>query len=235
MRRSTDSPPNVWAIVPVKKLSRGKQRLSPVLSGKERAELVRAMLHDVLTTLCATPELAGIIVVTGDPRIANLATLFEARVVTDVMETGVNAAVQQGLAILDAQSARVLIIPADLPFATASDLLTVIAELNQYPVVLAPALCDGGTNALAMRQPDLIAPSFGDDSFARHQALACESGIDCGIVRTDGLGRDIDCPDDLVSWSGSKKFSQTALLLAEFNVAKRLGIAASPASEAHVK
>jgi 2-phospho-L-lactate/phosphoenolpyruvate guanylyltransferase len=206
----------------------------PVLSNKERAELVRAMLHDVLTTLCATPELAGILVVTGDPTVAKLATLFEARVVADVTETGVNAAVQQGLAILD-RYARVLIIPADLPFATANDLLTVIRELNRYPVVLAPALSDGGTNALAMRQADLIRPSFGDGSFARHQALVCDSGMDCGIVRTDGLGRDIDCPDDLVSSSGSSKFLQTALLLAEFNVAKRLGIAASSPSEAHVK
>jgi len=37
-----------------------------VLSRNERAELVRTMLHDVLTTLCATPEVSGTIVVTVD-------------------------------------------------------------------------------------------------------------------------------------------------------------------------
>ena len=76
------------------------------------------MLHDVLTTLCATPQLAGIIVVSGDPVVAKLATLFDARVVGDVVETGVNAAVQQGLRTLDPSSAGALIVPADVPFAT---------------------------------------------------------------------------------------------------------------------
>jgi 2-phospho-L-lactate/phosphoenolpyruvate guanylyltransferase len=234
MRTSTDGPSKVWAFVPVKRLSRAKQRLSPLLSGRERAELARAMLHDVLTTLCATPELTGIVVVTGDPIVANLATLFGARVVGDIMETGVNAAVQQGLRTLEAPSAAVLIIPADVPFATASDLRLVISELCHYPVVLAPASSDGGTNALAMRQRDLLTPSFGDDSFARHQALARRGGIDCGIVRIEGLGRDIDCSDDLLFWSGTQKSSQIARLLAEFSVTKRLGISVFPASGRHM-
>jgi 2-phospho-L-lactate guanylyltransferase len=234
MLTSTDSPSDVWAIVPVKRLSHAKQRLSPLLSGTERADLARAMLHDVLTALCATPELKGIVVVTGDPLVANVATLFGARVVADIPETGVNAAVQQGLRTLDMPSAAVLIVPADVPFATASDLRLVIAELGQYPVVLAPASTDGGTNALAMRKAGLIAPSFGDDSFVRHQAMARGDGADCGIVRIEGLGRDIDCPEDLLFWSGSKKSLQTARLLAELNVAGRLGVSVFPASGRHI-
>jgi 2-phospho-L-lactate/phosphoenolpyruvate guanylyltransferase len=230
MRTSTDSASDVWAIVPVKRLSHAKQRLSPLLSSAERADLARAMLHDVLTMLCAAPELTGIVVVTGDPQVTNLATLFGARLVSDMLETGVNAAVEQGLRTLDTPSAAVLIVPADVPFATASDLRVVISELGRYPVVLVPASSDGGTNALAMRKPGLIAPSFGDDSFARHQALARSGGADCGIVRTEGLGRDIDCPEDLLFWSGSKKSLQTARLLAELDIASRLGVTMFPAS-----
>ncbi len=95
-------------------------------------------------------------------------------------------------------------------------------------VVLAPALSDGGTNALALRSPDLIVPSFGDDSFARHQALAHGQRVSiCGIVRNEGIGRDIDCPDDLLPWAGIKNFSLTAALLAEFNIAERLHAAAA--------
>lgn len=234
MRTSTESPSDVRAVVPVKRLSRAKQRLAPVLSNMERAALARAMLHDVLTTLRATPELTGIIVVTGDPMVANLATLFDAQVVGDIMETGVNAAVQQGLRILDARSTGVLVVPADVPFATVSDLQAVIGELRHHPVVLAPALSDGGTNGLAIRRPDLIVPSFGGDSFARHQALARRAGIGCGIVRTEGLGHDIDCPDDLLFWSGSKKSSQTEAMLAELGAAQRLGPAAFRASGRHM-
>lgn len=234
MQRFADTSPDVWAIVPVKWLSRAKQRLAPVLSRNERAELVRTMLHDVLTTLRATPELAGIIVVTGDPVVASLAAPFDARVVGDVMEAGVNMAVQQGLKTLGRLPAGALIVPADVPFATVDDLRAVMSELGRHPVVLSPALLDGGTNALAMRSPELITPCFGGDSFARHQALARDCGLGCGIVRTDGLGRDIDCPNDLIPWSGSKKFSLTAALLAEFNVAERLCIAALPVSERHM-
>lgn len=228
----TAGQPNIWAIVPVKRLGLAKQRLAPVLSRSERAELARTMLHDVLTTLGATPGLAGIITVSGDPAVAGLATLFDARVVGDVMESGVNPAVQQGLNTLDASSAA-LVVPADVPFATAADLQAVITELGRCPMVLVPALSDGGTNTLAMRRPDLIAPSFGGDSFARHQALARDGGFGCGIVRSEGLGRDIDDPNDLLAWTGAKSFSLTAALMAEFRVADRL-VATFPVSKRHM-
>jgi len=233
-RPNPEGQSNIWAVVPVKRLGLAKQRLAPVLSRSERAELARTMLHDVLTTLCATPQLAGIIVVSGDPAVAKLAMLFDARVVGDVMESGVNAAVLQGLRTPDPSSAGVLVIPADVPFATAADLQAVIAQLGHFPIVLAPALSDGGTNTLAMRRPDLIAPSFGDDSFARHQALARDAGLGCGIVRSEGLGRDIDYPSDLVPCIESKKFSLTAVLLAEFKLADRPGVTAFPVSKRHM-
>src|SRR5690349_11350115 len=129
--------PAVWAVVPVKRLSAAKQRLAPVLSRHERTELVRTMLHDVLTTLCATPGLAGTIVVTADPVITKLATLFDARVIADTVETGVNAAVLLGLQALESSDAA-LIVPADIPFATAADMRAVISELDRSPIVLAP-------------------------------------------------------------------------------------------------
>ncbi len=230
MRASTEGLSNIWAIVPVKRLGLAKRRLAPILSRSERAELARTMLHDVLPSMRATPELAGIIVVSGDPEVTNLATLFDARVVGDVMESGVNAAVQQGLRTLDASSASALIVPADVPFATAADLRMVIGELTHYPMVLVPALSDGGTNALAMRQPNLITPSFGDGSFARHKVLARDGGFGCGIVWSEGLGCDIDYPNDLAPWTGSQKLSLTAALLAEFKVADRLGVTELPVS-----
>jgi 2-phospho-L-lactate guanylyltransferase len=227
MQAMPDKSWNVHAIVPVKRLSRAKQRLSPLLSGSERADLARAMLCDVLMTLRATPELSDIIVVTGDPMAANLAISFGARVVNDIMEAGVNMAVESGLKSFDSASAA-LIIPADVPFVKVTDIQAVISKLGQHSVVLAPASSDGGTNALAMRKVDLIAPSFGEDSFARHQALASCNGIDCGIVRAEGLGRDIDVPDDLLFWSGTKVCSETSRRLSELDVVKRLGIAAFP-------
>ena len=234
MRMDDSNQSNIWAIVPVKRLGLAKRGSRRCCRVSERVELARAMLHDVLTTLCATPQLVGHRRRQRRSGGGKLATLFDARVVCDVIESGVNAAVQQGLRSLDPSSTGALVIPADVPFAAAADLQAVIAELGHFSVVLAPALSDGGTNTLAMRRPDLIAPSFGDDSLARHQVRARDAGLGCGIVRSEGLGRDIDDPSDLVPCTGSKKFSLTAALLAEFKVTDRLGVTAFPVSKRHI-
>lgn len=232
METFADNPSNIWAIVPVKRLSQAKERLAPVLSRNERVKLAHTMLHEVLTTLCAS-ELAGIMVVTSDPMVANLASLFGARVVHDGMEAGINAAVQQGLEALDSTAAA-LIVPADVPFATASDLRAIVDELQRYPVILAPALSDGGTNALAMRAPDMIVPKFGEDSYLRHQMQSRSKGFACGVVSSDGIGRDIDRPQDLVAPIATRKHSLTAALLAELNVSTRLGVGALPLCVRHM-
>jgi 2-phospho-L-lactate guanylyltransferase len=216
-----DTLPDVWAVLPVKRLDLAKQRLAPVLSNAERMMLVRTMLHDVLMTLAATPELRGIIVVSSDRLAEELAKQFNARIVSDLSESGVNDAIRQGMKFLDPKAA-VLVVPADVPFAAVSDLQAVIANLRQHPVVLAPASSDGGTNVLAMRSADLIAPSFGEDSYARHQAQARQKNLSCGVVRSDGLGHDIDRPEDLFVSATPKKNSLTSALLAEFDIAARL-------------
>jgi len=137
-RTSTDSASQVWAIVPVKQLSRAKQRLSAVLSAQERIALARAMSYDVLATLSATPGLSGILVVTGDTTVVRLAAQFGAVVVGDVMEAGVNAAVAHGLRAPDVSDAAVLIVPADIPFATPADLQSVLAGLADAHVCWRP-------------------------------------------------------------------------------------------------
>ena len=216
-----DALPDIWAVLPVKRLNLAKQRLAPVLSNAERVMLVRTMLHDVLLTLAATPELRGIVVVSSDRMTEELAKQFDARVASDFSETGVNDAVRQGMKLLNLNSA-VLVVPADVPFATVGDLQAVIANLRQHPVVLAPAMSDGGTNALAMRSANLIVPSFGEDSYARHQAQALQKNLSCGVVRSNGLGHDIDRPEDLFVSAPPNKGSLTAALLANLDIAARL-------------
>ena len=212
----------ILAIVPVKRLGVAKQRMAPVLSQSERTMLARVMLNDVLATLHATPELAGTIVVSSDPMVEELAKQFDARVVVDAGETGVNDAVRQGLETLDDEAA--LVVPADVPFATVEELQAVIKSLAQYDLVLTPALSDGGTNALAMRARDLIAPSFGENSFACHLASAKQKNLRCGTVRCEGLGHDIDRPEDLIVPAAPKSGSLTLALLAELDLTRRLGM-----------
>jgi 2-phospho-L-lactate/phosphoenolpyruvate guanylyltransferase len=213
----------VWAIVPAKRFSQAKARLAPVLTRPERSQLARAMLHDVMTVLSNVKEFAGILVVSGDPFVAEVVRPFGARLVHDVLEAGVNDAVRQGLSALTAdRMAGAVIVPGDVPFVTPAEAQTILRAMMERTIVLTPALRDSGTNCLAMADPCAIQPCFGEGSFVAHQAAAHRAGITCGVCRLDGLGHDIDCPDDLVAglrWPGSR----TGRLLDELNVAARVG------------
>jgi 2-phospho-L-lactate/phosphoenolpyruvate guanylyltransferase len=213
----------VWAIVPAKRFSQAKTRLASVLTRSERSQLARAMLHDVMTVLRSVEELAGILVVSGDPSVAKVVRPFGARSVNDVLETGVNDAVREGLnALARDRMGGAMIVPGDVPFATPAEVRAVLRAMRERTIILTPASRDSGTNCLAMADPCAIQLCFGDGSFIEHQAAARRAGIAYGVCHLDGLGHDIDCPDDLVSgprWPGSRTWA----LLDELNIEARVG------------
>jgi 2-phospho-L-lactate guanylyltransferase len=213
----------VWAIVPAKRFSQGKARLASVLTRVERSHLARAMLHDVMTVLSSVEELAGIIVVSGDPSVAKAVRPYGAQLVNDALETGVNNAVREGLhALARDRTAGAMIVPGDVPFAAPAEVQAVLRAMRERTIVLTPALRDGGTNCLAMTDPSAIQPCFGDGSFTAHQEAARRGGIEYGVCHLGGLGHDIDRPDDLVT--GPRRLgSRTWRLLDELNIEARVG------------
>jgi 2-phospho-L-lactate/phosphoenolpyruvate guanylyltransferase len=219
-----------WALVPVKRFSRAKTRLRGLLSADECARLAQTMLRDVLGHLAAADRLDGIAVVSADPEAFAIAKAFGAATIPDPVETGVNDAVQRGLDAFRSFHHRVLVVPADIPFAQAGDFQNVVELLDHTPVVLAPALSDGGTNALAMRSPGLLQPQFGEESFAAHRDLARKHRLVCSVLKSDAIGRDIDCPDDFGPCLKSlRDAGLTGSLLDEFNIAARLRASHAPA------
>src|SRR5260221_3995263 len=105
----------LWAVVPVNRYARTKQRLMPLLARHECGALARAMLSDVLSALKCTRCLAGIIVITGDADAAAMAHAAGASVVADAEDGGTTAAVTKAAAHLAAaRSAGMLVIPADV-------------------------------------------------------------------------------------------------------------------------
>ena len=183
-------------MVPVKRFDQAKQRLSGLLDSAGRAALAAAMLGDVLEQLSRTAGLAGVLVVTSDMEATAIAGSFGAAVLTDPADSGVNDAVAYGVSKLGSLGASAAIIaPSDIPFVTREELSSVLAALEQAAVVLTPATRDGGTNILGLSPPDVIAPAFGPDSFARHCALARD--FQPAVIPLEGAGRDIDVPADL--------------------------------------
>jgi FO synthase len=187
----------IWAVVPVKPFAQAKRRLSPVLGEAERAQLARAMLEDVLDALSGARVLAGIIVVTSDGEAAALARKHGAVVLEDAVE-GINAAICIAVRHLSAESgAAMLVAPSDLPQLTPERVEEIVGDLPAKPAVALLSSNDGGTNLLACRPANAIAPSFGLDSFAKHCAAAEKMGITPQMIPAAELGRDIDGPQDL--------------------------------------
>ena len=204
----------IWALVPVKRLDRAKSRLSPNLSGAERAMLASAMLSDVFEAIANADNFSGILVVTGDPNAAALARDAGAIVLDDPHETGTNNAVREGIAWLVSHDIPgVVVVPGDIPFARASEIRAVLSALRSERIVIVPATRDGGTNVLAMSPPDRIAPSFGDGSFAKHCDSAAAAGVVPSVLVLEGAGHDIDVAGDLVPDSAPGGGRRTRALL----------------------
>jgi 2-phospho-L-lactate/phosphoenolpyruvate guanylyltransferase len=181
------------AVLPVKSFGRAKQRLGSAVA--ERPRLAEAMSADVLEALGAVHGLDGVVVVTAEPLAARAGAAAGAQVVDDPYEGGQSAAATLGVAAaVRAGAERVLLVPGDCP-ALDPDEVEALLGLTA-PVVIVPDRHGAGTNALLLTPPDVLAPSFGDGSFARHAALA-RGRVKVAAVRS--LGLDVDTPDDLAT------------------------------------
>jgi 2-phospho-L-lactate guanylyltransferase len=167
------------AVVPMKATA-AKSRLSGVLDPAGRAALSRRMLEHVLATL----------------REAGLAEIEVANAEQE-LNADVTAAARR---VQDAGARELLLIMADLPYLTASDIAAMIEAGRTSDVVIAEAK-DGGTNALLLRPPTVLTFAFttGRPSASFHADHARSVGIEPAMVRRPGLARDIDTPDDLAS------------------------------------
>lgn len=190
-----------WVIVPVKSLDQVKQRLQAVLPPPARRVLMLVMLQDVLATLRRVEGLGPVLVVTPDAGVAEIAERGGAQVVREAASNGHSAAAVAGF--MHARShgaARALTIPADAPLVTAGELRELLerdAMMAGPHVTLVPNGEDEGTNGFLVSPPDLMQPSFGPGSFARHLAHAAAQRIACCVHRLPGLALDIDEPRDL--------------------------------------
>lgn len=190
----------MWAVVPVKEMQDAKQRLAGCLDPAERRALVKAMLSDVLEALGAVSLLKGVLVVTRDPEAARCAASAGARVLDEIGEEGLNAALEQASAYLAAQGARgIVVVPGDVPSFRASE-LTSILEFHEGPGARVSLVSDRhglGTNCIACSPPDLCRFHFGEGSFAAHQEEALKRAAEIRTLTPAGLQLDIDTAEDL--------------------------------------
>jgi 2-phospho-L-lactate/phosphoenolpyruvate guanylyltransferase len=189
------------AILPVKRFAHAKQRLGASLADSLRLELAEAMVTDVLSALAQTAALEQTIVVTSEPEITAAALQHDAVIVADSLERGQSAAVALGIErALSAGIERVLCVPGDCPALDPHELESLLApHALAASVVIIPDRHGTGTNGLLLSPPQAIAPSFGPDSCARHQALASAAGVPWRLEQPPSLLLDIDTGADLAA------------------------------------
>jgi 2-phospho-L-lactate guanylyltransferase len=189
------------AVLPVKTFPRAKQRLGGAVEGPARHELAAAMVDDVLDALGRVAALEVVIVVTAEPAAAAAASRAGAVVVHDPHEAGQSAAAALGVAAaVERHAERVLLVPGDCPALDAAEMDAVLgAARPARSVVIVPDRHGSGTNALLLEPPQVMPPSFGAGSFARHAARARAAGATVEVCELPSLALDVDTPDDLAA------------------------------------
>ena len=186
------------AVLPIKTYERAKQRLSDAVGIPDRRALAEAMVGDVLDTLPGVAGLDRVIAVTAEPLAAATAREAGASVVHDPHEAGQSAAALLGVrAAIEAGAERVLLVPGDCPALDPGEIAGLLARSGHAGVVIVPDRHGAGTNALLLSPPDVIEPSFGPGSFARHAARAHAAGTKVRVAEVRSLGLDVDTPEDL--------------------------------------
>jgi 2-phospho-L-lactate guanylyltransferase len=188
----------IVAVVPMKALALAKRRLSATLPERERRQLVRAMLCDVLTALRASAHVERTFVVASDPEVAALAARHGAGHIPEEAPAGLNRALATAAGYLeDIGAGAMLVLPGDVPWVTTAEIAELASLSRPGGMTIVPAHDGDGTNALLLSPPGALAPSFGPGSFKRHLEAGHEAGLAPVVCLLEGLGRDIDEAADL--------------------------------------
>lgn len=195
MRACGMSGEDIVAVVPMKPLSQSKTRLAGMLTQRERADLSLAMFGKVISA--ARQALGVVWVVGGDEAVRMTAESLGALWLEDP-GNDLNDSLAFALDRACSNEMSSIYLPADLPFVTAADIEKVVrASSAGETLTLSPAQQDGGTNAMLIPKCVSFPPLLGKNSFRLHKRQASALGIPYTVCLTEGLGLDLDTPDDL--------------------------------------
>jgi 2-phospho-L-lactate/phosphoenolpyruvate guanylyltransferase len=184
------------ALIPVKSLREAKARLGDHFEPAARLAIARALLEDALALAGSAPFLRWW-VVSDDPEVVDAARAKGVGIAPD-RGRGLNAALASGIQTVAAAGAgSVTIVPCDLPLAWKGDLEDLLDTGATSDVVVVPSGNDGGTNALYLSPPDLLAPHFGEGSMKRHLEAAEAKRVRCSVLALERFALDIDTIEDV--------------------------------------
>jgi 2-phospho-L-lactate guanylyltransferase len=176
-------------LVPVKRFTAAKGRLSGVLSDLDRARLAEWLASRVLTVVAELPTF----VACDDDQVASWAKSKGAQVIWGA-GLGLNGAVDDGVEqITDLGFEHVLVSHADLGRPNS-----LISVARRGCITLVPDRRRDGTNVMAFPTNTPLRSSYGRSSFSRHleQAHAIRS-VELEVRADPDLALDLDTQHDL--------------------------------------
>jgi len=194
-------PAALWAVIPVKNLASAKQRLKDCL-GPRREDFTLAMLEDVLAAVADSKAVAGTVVVTSDPKVADLAAEQGFVVAGEQGYDGLNAAIERGVsAVRRLGGGRIVVLPSDIPLLTGAELDRVIDTFDRQmgntddgAVGISPSSDAGGTNCLILGVRKAFTFQYGPDSYSIHCDFARAEHRNVLTVPSQAISLDIDEP-----------------------------------------
>lgn len=135
-------------------------------------------------------------VISSDSKALELARSQGAIPVREATNRGVNTAVHVG--IRRAEESEYLVIPADLPLLSSSDLKRVIALKSEAAdIVMSPSQAFDGTNLLLFSKAKRVRLSYDSTSFWNHLEDAAKRGHSLAVYTGKRVIFDVDTVHDL--------------------------------------
>jgi 2-phospho-L-lactate guanylyltransferase len=214
-----------YILVPVKDLTRAKQRLASLMTQEERTRLAWAMLENTFAAAASARNVDRIAVVTLYAPAIDLARKYGMELIAETEQISESVSVDFGSREAKKRGATaVLRLPIDLPLITAGDIETILEHDGDEPlVVIVPSRDGTGTNAILRRPPDLFPSHFGPGSMAKHMAEASAAKAACRVIELDRIALDIDDPSDVSELIRRGEGARVYELLSAMGVAGRLG------------
>ena len=212
-------------LIPVKDLSRAKQRLASLLGQAERTALARAMLEDVFAAVAAVRAVDAVFVVSSDTGALEKAGRLGWETLLEHSQVSESASVDLASRICAERGVSALLrLPIDIPAVQSSDIDSLFAAAGPAPsAVLVPSRDAEGTNALLRTPPALFPSHFGPGSLSKHIAEARQAGAHVEIVRNPRLELDLDEESDVRAFlAGGHVGTATSACLLRFFTELRL-------------
>lgn len=187
-------------ILPVKPFDDAKERLATGLAAEQRKLIAEAMVRDVFAALARARKVDGVVVISAEPKIAEIAGDVATAVIADE-RTGHSDAARAGVAwAIENGFDRVVMLPGDCPLLDAQELDDLIERtwLDRIEFAVVPDRMGTGTNGLVIAPPDAVEPSFGPGSRQRHIAMGLAASRRVAEHDVPSLALDLDTADDLM-------------------------------------